>query len=323
MHTPYETYWLALDSIDSQDLTFKISSAGDDESLKRSVESLGLINPPLVQESGGGMHRVISGFRRVDVCRELDMRRIQVRVVDPLTSDQECAVLAVAENAGQRELDMLETSRSLALLGAGLPWKDRADMIKDALFLTEPPNQRRMEQVESLCSMHEEILEGVKEDAIAFPIALKLHEMEEAEALAFVRFFRSLALSLGKQREILTLAVEIAARDDLSCKAVLESDEVAAILNDADKDMNQKAREARALLKKTRFPQITRAQEAFEAEVQGLNLPKGVRLDPPANFEGQVYELKFYFKNINDLIKNHNVIIEIAEKPGLRKILDR
>ena len=323
MHTPFETYWIALDFIDSRDLAFKVSSDKDNTALQRSVESLGLINPPLVQEKGGGMHRIISGFRRVAVCRALDMHRIQVRVVDPLTPDQECAMLAVAENAGQRELDLLETSRALALLGPGLPWKHRADMIAEALFLNEIPNQRHMEQVESLCTMPKDILDGVADSTIAFPVALKLHAMDQDQSLAFAGLFRRLALSLGKQREILTLVMEIAARDNLSCREVLESPETANILNDQEKDLNMQAREVRALLKQKRFPHITRAREAFEAEVQGLNLPKGVRLDPPPYFEGQVYELKFYFKNINDLIKYHNVIIEVSEKPGLRKILDR
>ncbi|MBI9076489.1 MAG: ParB-like nuclease domain-containing protein [Desulfatibacillum sp.] len=323
MHTPFEIYWISLDSIDSRDLDFQVSSEKDDSALKRSVESLGLINPPLVQEKGGGMHRIISGFRRVAVCRSLDMRRIQAMIVDPLTPHQECAMLAVAENAGQRELGLLEMSRALALIGPGIPWQDRVSMIMDALFLDEAPNQRYMEQVESLCSMAPEIQAGVEDATIAFPVALKLQAMAPGEALAFAEVFRRLGLSLGKQREILTLVKEIAARDDLSCKDVLESAEISAFLEDKDRDLNLKSREVREFLKQRRFPHITKAQEAFETEVQGLNLPKGVRLEPPAHFEGQVYELKFSFKNVNDLIKNHNVIIEVAEKPGLRKILDR
>ncbi len=314
---------LDLGRVDSEDDAFRISTALDFSALSQSIKEAGLINPPVVQPKTGDVYRIVSGFLRLDACMSLGMSKLPVRAVDASVSDLECAVIAVTENASQRELNVLEQSRAFSMLGPDIPWNERVPLIKRALLLADSPNQRYVEQVESLCRMPDLIQKGVVDGAIALPTAVILNGMDKEQAMALAEVFCDMGLSLGKQRETLTLVKEIAAREDLSIIDVLECPDVLTILNDDNMDRNAKARLLRTYLKRRRFPSIMLAQETYEAEVKGLGLPKGVRLEAPPHFEGVVYSLKLDFHRIEDLSKKQDVIKDIIKMPGLGKILAR
>ena len=312
-----------LSFVDHHDQKFRISEARDVSGLARSIERAGLINSPILQEKINGGYRIVSGFARIAACRLLDMQSIPARIVDPGSARLDCAIIAVTENSSQRDLNLLEQSRAIAMIAPDLPMEERFPLLKRALLWTEPPNHRRLMQIESLCSLPDFIQEGVGEGTMAFPMAMALKEMSEDEARAFASLFARFRLSLGKQREVVSLVKEISVREDLSVMDVMECSDVKAVVNDQDLDGNAKARTLRAYLRKRRFPELTRAEKAYEQEVKGLKIPKGVRLTAPPGFEGDIYELRISFRKIEDLAVNEDLVKRLVKEPGLEKILSR
>lgn len=319
----FKTCLTDLGRVDSDDKKFWIKTPRDCTLLALSIKNIGLVNLPVLQEKANGKFRIICGFSRIAACHVLEMSQVEARIIDSRVSDQKCACLAISENASQGPLNLLEQSRAISMLGPDLPVKERLPIIKKTLFLPENQNQRYLEQIESLCKMIEPIQAGIESGAIAFAMALKLDKLEQDHAKAFARLFKRLFLSLGKQRDVLTLVKEIAAREEMSISDVLNCPDIIDILEHEKTDTNQKARNIRLYLKKRRFPNLTLAKEVYDQEIKGLELPQGVRLEAPPHFEGTIYELKISFKDIDSLIKNKDIIKKITEKPEIRKILSR
>ncbi len=137
----FDTQAVTLDSIDLQDDTCRISTPADPaqiDALADSISQLGLLQVPLILEKN--CHRfIVSGFRRVAAWRQLGRTDISCRILDAKTPERVWAQLAVAENAWQRPLNLMEKARAFALLGrAG---DDQVRLAKQAapLGLVENP----------------------------------------------------------------------------------------------------------------------------------------------------------------------------------------
>ena len=88
-------------------------------------------------------------------------------------------------------------------------------------------------------------------------------------------------LGLNKQREILTMIQEIAFREHLTVKDVLNAPELQQIMGHEKWDRSQKTVHLRQYLRRRRYPSITSVERDFEAQVQSLDLESGIALIPP------------------------------------------
>jgi hypothetical protein len=154
-------------------------------------------------------------------------------------------------------------------------------------------------------------------------MALELGKLENSTGTRFADLFCDLKLGLNKQRDILTLAQEIALREDIALEALFAEKTLAKILDSQDMDRNLKARHLRSYLKRRRFPAITDAEEAFARCVKNMALGPGVSLKPPANFEGRGYTLTFSFQSRSELAAIEPVVARIVRNPDFGKIIDR
>ncbi len=220
---------------------------------------------------------IVSGFRRVAACRRLGWEHLRARVADDHRTPYELARQSVSENALTRSLNLIEVSRSLALLERLHP--EGRVPAADLAAVGLPANPALVAKLTGLCRLPEPLQEGVLEESIPFPMALELGRLPPPAVLAFTRVFRQLKPSLNKQREIVTLVQEIAAREDRSVPEVLEDRELGRILDADEGDGNQKTGQVRGWLRRRRFPEMVQAEENFKALRGRLGLGGPVRLD--------------------------------------------
>ncbi len=307
-----------LERIDRSDLSFRITTRTDGDDLVPSIRTAGLINPPVLMRKSGTFV-IVAGFRRVRACRALNRTEIRARIAPRDARGRDLAALAVSDNALQRPLDLIETSRALALLSQfHAPPRDLA---RAAAPLGLPHNPSLVRKILPLSRLPKIIREGVRSDAISLPMAHSLGRLDPDAGVEMAALFLALKLSLNKQREILSLSEEIAARDDVSLPALLASDPIRGPLNDENLDRSRKAGRIRLYLKRERFPRLTKAREAFEENLKRLKLGPGVRLTPPKNFEGLVYSLDLQFKNRAELRERRATLDNLLNNPALEKIL--
>jgi ParB family chromosome partitioning protein len=309
---------IPLAQIDSEDERFRITTRRGSVDLLSSLQRIGLLAAPLVLPTENGFI-IVSGFRRIAACRELTWDVIPAKVLSRQTSEYECALRAIAENSTERPLNLIETSRALALLdqhapGGQVPLEDAA-----ALGLTTHPGLAT--KLKALRRLPAEVQAAVIAEAVSFPMACELSRLEHNLAVIFARLFLRLQTSLNKQREILILVSEIASREEMDPREVLRDPALIRVLEMEELDRNQKTRHIRRLLRRRRFPSLVAAEDRFHALRQRLKLGENLQLAPPRDFEGTRFTLTLSFDSLMEIKRLRTKLDELAHHPDFKTLL--
>ena len=309
-----------LSSIDTSDDTYRITTRTGVDDLLTSISREGVLNPPFVVEKADGF-AIVSGYRRIDACTRLGIGEIFVRVLEPNRSSLDNLRLAIADNAHQRPLNLIETSRALHKLAPLVPTNQ--DLVDTAATLRLPPNLAAIKKIQDLCLLPDAIQDAIMNDTISLSMAMDLKKLAPDCAVAFVNLFDELKLGLNKQREIISLVKEISRRDGISEQKVLEGQQLQDIIGNQDLDRSLKARQLRAHLRQRRFPQIVKAETEFEYQRKQLRLGNDIKLIPPKDFESLTYSINMSFNRIEQLQVLHTRLGRILNHPSLKKIIER
>jgi ParB family chromosome partitioning protein len=307
-----------LSEVDTSDHSFRITTQEKVDDLMDSIRHVGLLNLPLLLEEKS-RYIILCGFRRIEACRRLDRLDVKARILDSDSKKLECVRYAVADNAFQRPLNLIEKSRSIRMLSNFFP--DNRRLSEEMSLLGVPCHESTIKRIRDICLFSKSLQNSILSESISMVTALKIHKMSNDVEDRFVNLFNFLKLSVNKQREIVTLIKEIALRENIPMARILEGQYLTKILNDENLDKNQKTRKIRSYLKQRRFPAITRAGQVFEEHRQNLKLGTGIKLIPPDNFESPTYFLKFSFKDLNELKDLKKIFDPLIENPSLKKIL--
>ena len=309
-----------LSLIDSKDDSFRITTQTNVDHLMDSIHHVGMLNLPLLVEKETG-YKIVCGFRRIEACRRLNRADLEVRILESHTKQLECITYAITDNSLQRPLNLIEQSISINLL---FPFFKEVSVLGQELSaMGLPENPSIIKKIKELCHLPESIQNGILSNTISLAMALELGRLQQNAGEGFAKLFKTLKLSLNKQKEILTLVKEISLREDIPILKVIKNGRVQKILANKDLDRNQKIRKIRIYLKQRRFPVITAAEKEFESHLKKLKIGSETKLIPPDNFEGTTYILKLFFKNLTELKDRQSSIDALIKNPSLNKILDR
>lgn len=310
---------IELACIDSEDKTFCITTRTEIDPLAASIQEIGLITLPILKEKGVKLI-VVSGFRRIKACKLLGLVHIKARVLSSEVTDLTSIKIAVAENALQRPLNLIEQARAVHLLGKYIEDDTAAAKIASGLCL--PGNQSIIKKLKDLYNLSSSLQEYVLNKTLSLTIALELGALDNHAGVVFADLFDELKTSLNKQKEIISLTKEIALRDDSSILEVLQENGLNKIINSKDPDRAKKTAEIRSYLKQRRFPVITDYEKNFKKLIKVLRLGNGIKLVPPKNFEGKIYKLTIDFKSHAELEKRQSILNRIINEKGVKSMFD-
>jgi ParB family transcriptional regulator, chromosome partitioning protein len=314
----YEKRNIKLSQVRIENQKYRITTQKNVDSLVRSLQSIGLINALVILPENDGFI-ILSGFRRFEAARTLGWTKIEASVLPWDTPQKECVRLCISDNSFQRPLNLIETSKALALLKES--FSNPEAVIEEAASLGLPAGMKYLKKIEPLCRMPEPVQKGILSDSISLSTAWQLLQMPETEAIAFAEIFKSLNCSLNKQREIIILIQEISILENKAISMILGEDRIKNIVFDNNIDKNVKTRQLRSDLRRRRYPYISKTEKAFFTKVDKLGLSERFRLTPPQDFEGDSYRLTLDFKNLQELRKHQKKLDEIISHPELGKIL--
>ena len=310
---------ITLSGINLHDDTFRITTRTDVDDLLESIQYDGLLIPPLLVKKDSDFI-IVCGFRRIMACRKLKWEEITARILSPDISTLDCLRLAIAENALQRSLNLIETSRCLHKLS--LLITNIRHLSESASNLGLPNNPAIIDRIKNLSLLPIPIQSSILADTISLAMANELESLEVGIAIAFTRLFDQLKIGLNKQKEIVTLVKEIARREGLPTQAVMEDNHFVEIMTHRDLDRGQKSRKLRAYLRKRRYPRIAEFEKKFEIYRKNLNLGNNIKLIPPKEFESTIYGLNMTFTNLEDLKTLQTRLNKIIQLPDFKKILN-
>ncbi len=311
--------FISLAEIDRSDERFRITTRRDSGDLRSSIRRFGLRTAPLVLPADAGFV-LVSGFRRVDACRGLGHERIPARVLRRGLCAYAYSLLAVAENSLERSLNPIEVSRALNLLEQHAPGGKLPP--EDAAGLGLPVHPAQIARLKRLGRMPAEVQAAVLEGALAPAMADDLGDLEEALGIALARLFRRLRPGLNKQREIVAFIMEIAAREGIGPKQVLEQAWKGCEGSAGDQeDRNQQTHCLRQCLRRRRFPALAQAEENFHALRRRLRLGDAIQLAPPRDFEGTRLTLTLNFETLDDVARLRSKLDELIDRRDFRTLL--
>ncbi|MGD8294487.1 MAG: ParB N-terminal domain-containing protein [Desulfobacterales bacterium] len=309
---------VALSGINLNDKTYHITSRTDINDLLESIRYDGLLTPPLLIRVHS-VFVVVSGFRRIAACQKLKFSDITARILKPETAAFDCLRMAIAENALQRSLNLIETSRSLQKLSAFIPGSK--ELVGLASILGLAVEEPIIDKIKRLCLLPKPIQDSILGGTISLTVAMELESLEADCAIIFNRIFDQLRVGINKQKDIVNLSREISSREGISLKEVLEDDHIIDIMTHRDLDRGQKSRRLRAYLRRRRYPRIVEAEKKFETYRKNLKLGNDIRLIPPKNFESTRYGFNLTFTSIEELKSIHRRIYELMQHHDFKKIL--
>jgi len=154
-----------------------------------------------------------------------------------------------------------------------------------------------------------------------FPDILKEIENLPAEENKIIKqFFTKLQPTYSLQKELLTYLLDIKARDEISITELVKM--VNNTINNPTLTREQKLTIVRNFLRKRRFPLLTKAEEIFNKKIKNLNLPSKCKIIPPIYWEGDEYEIKFYFKNNKEFIQKLERLLKISQMDIWQQLID-
>ncbi|MCG6912253.1 MAG: ParB N-terminal domain-containing protein [Deltaproteobacteria bacterium] len=315
--------WKTIDAdlacIDVRDSTYRITTARKIEPLAASIGVTGLLNAPLIAPSGRERYIVVAGFRRVEACRLLKMQRIAARCMHADTPPGRLAEIAVADNTGQRPLNLVESSRALRLLRHHIQDERRFGEVCRKLGL--PMNPSMAAKVAGICQMADPIQEAVLKGVVTLTCALELDSLGRDTGATLATLFVDLHCSQSTQREILANLREISARDDIDVYGLLQDPRLQELITASDEDRNLRLQKVRNHFRTKRYPRLSLAEKQFLETTRTLSLGDNIRLQAPAGFESGEYLFKLRVSTMADMRACIGSLERTLENPSLKKIL--
>jgi len=310
---------IRIETICLEDERYRITREQDLGALIRSIEHLGMINPPVLEQSPEG-YRVVTGFRRLQAYRRLDRTQIEARLVNHTCREIDCLKLAIADNAMSRPLDILEEATAVVKLSAH--FTDPRTFRETAALLGISVNSQLADKYRCLLRLPEGIRQQVASGVMPLAIALELESVDMPSALAVAGLFSMVQPTLSQQRELLSFMRDIAAAAGKSLSELIDEPTIAEICH-ADLDRKQKIVLLRSAIRRWRYPHLSRAEADFIDRRKKLDLPSGMVLQPPKDFESPAYNLTLIFETPDDLRQQSERLQEISLHPELHAILER
>lgn len=164
---------------------FKKRDGMENEELKESVKENGLLEPIIVRSFSAGTYEIISGHRRVEVCRELGIQTVPAIVRD-MSKDE--AVIAMVDSNLQRE-HLLPSEKAFAYKMKLEAMKHQGKVTSRQLVgkyesadkISKSESGRQVQRYIRLTHLIPELLKLVDEERIALTPAVELSYLPENE----------------------------------------------------------------------------------------------------------------------------------------------
>lgn len=311
-----------LQQIDLSDQTFSVNFLPDLRRLRASIQEVGLIQPVLLREKSTGQYQVVSGFRRVSVCRELGFAQIEARIPGRAVEDLKLFFVSLHDNLTSRGLNTVEKALVLEKLVHDFRVDPRAVIETVLPLLDLERNEKILNTFLSLARMEEGAKRFVLAQEVSRTNIRRLAAWSAEDQRLVLPMLNSLKLSENRLREMLGLVEEISKRDRCGLEKIIRLPEIQTILSRPELTPTQKAEKVKKILSGLRYPLMSRLEERFEKQKKQLNLPSGVSISPPPFFEGKGLRIAIQFPSIEAYGSILASLASLVDRKEFREMID-
>jgi hypothetical protein len=315
--------YIQTNQINVADDSFRVTFAPGLDELKKSIKEVGVINPITLRHTQEGTYQIVTGYKRLLACLELNRQTIPALIYEPHDlSPMQAFLYNLHDNVFTRELNIIEKYTICSKL-VKLYAVSEEDIVKQYLpLLGEEPSYKILHQYLGLEQLIEPMRVHVVEKGAAISSATRIAEFTPSTQNALVNVLKHVNPSTNKLNELLTLIREIAARDGTSVEEILQRYQLLTIVADPTVAAPEKVMALRQTLRSVRLPHLTERQNQLTELIQGLQLPQSTRLVADPYFEDSKLKLECQFSAPEELNALVCKIQEAFEKQHWHKIFE-
>jgi hypothetical protein len=315
--------YLPITQLNVADDSFRITFAPDLETLKRSIKSIGVIQPVLARHTVDGAYQIVCGYKRILACQALARQTIPVLVV-PHTdmSPMQAFITALHDNVLTRPLNLLEKSIVCARL-TQIYGVNEDDFVRQYMSLmNEPTSYKTLHLLAGLQNLIEPLKHHVVTTGINLTCAARIAEFSPSTQQALMDVIRHIKPNSTKLNELLCLIREIASRDAITVEEVLQRYQLLSVVVDGRVTASEKIAALRQTLKGVRLPQMIQRKQEFSKLIQGLGLPETARIATNPYFEDSKMKLQYEFSAPEELSALIEKLQSAFEQQSWHKIFE-
>lgn len=316
---------ITLGSIDEGDRTFCLSFGGSLADLERSISAVGQTSPLQVRLKDDERYQLIAGFRRLRVLRQLGRTRVSaaVHTLKELPNEK-AARLAVFDNLGVREYNLVEKAKAVELL-ITVGRMSESEVVQKALHpLGLQPHGQALERLRRLLVLEEEQLTTIAEEGWPARAVLPICGWRADARRVFFEIVEALRPGANKLTELATWLEEIGLRDDKPLTSVMVDLRLRTMSQDASLEPPERLKVVRETVRRARFPTLASLTRRASELVAELQLEPYVAVTPPDGFEGDGFEARFNFSSPEELRRIGTLLEKASGHPAaeeLRRLL--
>ncbi len=290
--------------------------------LINSIKKIGLINPPILEQTSDNTYRIVTGLKRILALGQLKINQFPAKIYQSMNPAPtlDLFLLNFFENIGTRNLNEIEKSIILHKFIHLFQVSEESVISEFLPLLNHGANKAVLDRYLKLVYLKDNIRIAIVEEFISIDNALALLEMSLIERQSIFDLFQRLQLGKNNQKELLRLLREIAKISNQSIVQIVEDKEIQDILSNEKITSPRKIEHIKEVLKRMRYPLFSIVEMNFQNLKKDLKLPPNIILRPPPFFEGEKFTVELSFKNQAEFNKLIGILASIAEGNKLIKL---
>ncbi len=308
--------------IDWSDELFKMTAFADLAALRESIRAVGLVHPPLLQEKGEGVYRVVSGWRRLAVLKELGQDAADCWILG-VGNEKELFEKVLLENLVVRPFNIIEKALVVRSLRERLQLSEGEILAEYLPRLGFGRNPKWLNWLNTLNQFPEPVQRAFARDLISYDLIEYFENRTPEEQIRLTRVIEELRLGKNRQKELLLLLNDLSRIKKRTLLELLQSNPVTEIMEKGERTPSQRTARLFDWLKQERFPRYEQTENHFREFVRSLRLPPTIQLKHSPYFESEWYTMELRFRTADEFTRAVNFLTDLQKHEkmqGLDKI---
>lgn len=298
-------------AVDLEDATYLVPCWSPLVPLLRSVQAVGILNPPAVQTRPDGTLVPVLGRRRLAAARHLGISTVRAKVMASDMPEAQGFELAVWDNLATRMFDAATTAVVVKRLLELFSRREIADRFLPVLGVK--PEGPRLERLRAIGRLEPALLEALGTGRVQEKTAVLLTRLLPAERAALLDLADQLRLNANKTAEVVSHVTDLAVRTGTRVSHILCDPRVTSMANNEERPVPDRAGDVRALLKEWKFPELTSREREFHRRLSEMVLPPKVSVRPTRSFEDEGCSIEISAESWDEVEKILRALSDIGE----------
>ena len=312
---------IKINTIDFNDTTFVFTFPVKIEEMTESIKKIGLLNPVILFEYDN-KYKIISGFKRVSVCKSLCFDTIPAFVLESGSiSELRAFMIAVHDNISIRKLNTVEKSIVLNKLKNYHNLK-RDEIINDIMpIIGLEQSEKLLECYLALSEIDNDLKEHIVKREIPIKTSSLIASVSKDKLPLISEIIIKLNLGTNKIKELIYLIDEITDRDNIDTGKLRSDLNLDKTIEDERMTLSQKWERIVSSLRGKRFPMWSKIEKKLLRNISSLSLPQNLNLSYPPYLEGYKLRIEVDFSTSGELQGIGQKLIDISKKKELSEII--